>query len=444
MHHPQRLPFKGLVYYGFGIFGWSLSINLISVMLLYVYLPPNNAGMVNLVPQVTIFVVFNLIALVTAGGRLFDAVVDPLIANWSDRSNNPKGRRIPYMRMAAMPMAFFAVLMFIPPYPHAHGFNVFWLALVQLGYYFFFGLYVIPYNALLAELGHYPNGKMQLSTAQSVGFILGVVFSTIAPALADFIQEIWPHLPRLTAVQYAIGVVNVIGAIAMLVPAYTIDEKKYCKPATASEPVLTSLRNSLRNHNFRIFAMADAAFFFSTAIITSGLLYYVKVMLGLPEAWGTPLMACMVVVTLAMYPVVNILEKRYSKKKMMILAFAALSLVFFGIFNLGRYPVSPVMQVVALMVFFGLFDSFLGILPNTVIADISEADAKLTGQNKEGMYFGMRALFQKLGQTGGIMLFAMLTLYGKDPGHDLGLRLSGVIGGFLCLFAAFVYTRYHE
>lgn len=413
-------------------------------MLLYVYLPPNNAGMVNLVPQATVLVVFNLIALVTAGGRLFDAVVDPIIANWSDRSNNPKGRRIPYMRVAALPMAFFAVLMFIPPYPHAHNFNIFWLALIQLGYYFFFGLYVIPYNALLAELGHYPNGKMQLSTAQSVGFILGVVFSTIAPALADFIQEAWPHLPRLTAIQYAIGIVNAIGVVAMLIPAYTIDEKKYCKPAISSEPVLTSLKNSLRNHNFRIFAMADAAFFFSTAIITAGLLYYVRVLLGLPEAWGTPLMACMVVVTLGMYPIVNILEKSYSKKKMMIFAFAALSIVFFGIFNLGRYPVSAVTQVVTLMVLFGLFDSFLGILPNTVVADIAENDAKLTGQNKEGMYFGMRALFQKLGQTVGIMFFAMLTLYGKDPGHDLGLRLSGIVGGCLCLFAAFVYTRYHE
>lgn len=444
MHQPQRLPFKGLVFYGFGIFGWSLSINLISVMLLYVYLPPQNAGMSNLVPQVTVFVVFNLIALVTAAGRLFDAVVDPLIANFSDRSNFRLGRRIPFMRAAAVPMAFFAILMFIPPYSTEHNFNVFWLALVQLGYYFFFGLYVIPYNALLAELGHFPNGKMHLSTAQSVGFILGVVFSTIAPAIADFIQMLIPGMARLTAIQYAIGIVNVVGAVAMLVPAFTIDEKKYCKPATASEPVLTSLRNAWRNHNFRVFAMADAAFFFSTAVITGGLLYYVKVLLNLPEAWGTPLMACMVVVTLCMYPVVNVLEKKYSKKKMMVMAFLALSLVFFGIYHLGRYPVSPVVQVVALMVLFGLFDSFLGILPNTVVADIAEIDAKLTGQNKEGMYFGMRALFQKLGQTVGIMLFAMLTLYGKDPGHDLGLRLSGVVGGALCLFAAGVYTRYRE
>jgi GPH family glycoside/pentoside/hexuronide:cation symporter len=100
-------------------------------MLLYVYLPPQNAGMSNLVPQVTIFVVFNLIALVTAGGRLFDAVVDPLIANFSDRSNFHLGRRIPFMRAAAVPKAFFAILMFISPYPTEHNFNIFWLALVQ-------------------------------------------------------------------------------------------------------------------------------------------------------------------------------------------------------------------------------------------------------------------------------------------------------------------------
>lgn len=443
-HTPQRLPLSGLIAYGFGIFGWSLSINIISVMLLYVYLPPSNAQMVNLVPQVTIFFVFNIIALVTAGGRLFDAVVDPIIANWSDRSNSRLGRRIPFMRMAVLPMTFFAILLFIPPHRTEDNFNILWLALVQVGYYFFFGLYVIPYNALLAELGHYPNGKMQLSTAQSVGFILGVVFSTIVPAVGDALQSSFAIADRLTAIQYAIGLVNVVGALAMLLPAFVINEKRYCREASASEPVLTSLRNAWRNHNFRVFAVADAAFFFATALITNGLLYYVKSMLNLPEAYGTPLMACMVAVTLAMYPVVNRMEKTVSKKKMMIVAFAALAVVFFGIFYLGRYPVSPITQVVMLMVLFGFFDSFLGILPNTVVADIAEADAKLTGQNKEGMYFGMRALFQKFGQTIGIMLFAMLTLYGKDPGNDYGLRLSGVVGGALCLVAAMVYTRYRE
>lgn len=400
--------------------------------------------MTNLVPQVTIFFVFNIIALVTAGGRLFDAVVDPILANISDRLKHPAGRRIPMMRWSVVPMVIFAILMFIPPHRTEHHFNVLWLAVVQLGYYFFFAMYVIPYNALLAELGHYPNGKMQLSTAQSVGFILGVVFSTIVPALAAALKEPLGIADRLTAMQWAIIIVNIAGGISMLLPAFLIDEKRYCKPGSSSEPVWQSLKGALRNHNFRIFAVADAAFFFSVALITAGLLYYVRVLVSLPESYGTPLMACMVVVTLLMYPVVNILARKWSKKHMMIGAFIALAVVFAGIYNLGHYPVSPIVQVILLMVLFGFFDSFLGILPNTVVADIAEAEAKVSGQNKEGMFFGMRAFFQKSGQTFGVMLFAMLTLYGKDPGDDWGLRLSGVVGGIACLLAALVYTRYKE
>lgn len=128
----------------------------------------------------------------------------------------------------------------------------------------------------------------------------------------------------------------------------------------------------------------------------------------------------------------------------MILSFLAMVLVFACIFNLGRFPFPLFIQGLMLMIVFGIPDSFLGILPNTVIADIANEDTKRTGQNNEGMYFGMRALFQKFGQTLGIMVFAMLTLYGKDPGNDLGLRLSGIVGAVLCFSAALVYTQYRE
>ncbi|CAK9253498.1 unnamed protein product [Sphagnum jensenii] len=67
------------------------------------------------------------------------------------------------------------------------------------------------------------------------------------------------------------------------------------------------VRHSVTAHrighrNFRIFALADAAFFTSIALITGGLLYYVKAMLLLPEAIGTAMLAVMVLVTLALYP----------------------------------------------------------------------------------------------------------------------------------------------
>ena len=60
---------------------------------------------------------------------------------------------------------------------------------------------------------------------------------------------------------------------------------------------------------------------------------------------------------------------------------------------------------------------------------------------KEGMFFAARTLMQKFGQTFGVLIFAMLTTFGKDPGDDLGIRLSGMVGFVLTFVAGLVFTR---
>ena len=82
---PERIPLSKIIAYAFGVFGWSISINIISVMLLYLYLPPTNAGMVNLVPQIVFFGVINIIALVTAVTAAPDpeAATRALLRQWA-------------------------------------------------------------------------------------------------------------------------------------------------------------------------------------------------------------------------------------------------------------------------------------------------------------------------------------------------------------------------
>jgi len=38
----------------------------------------------------------------------------------------------------------------------------------------------------------------------------------------------------------------------------------------------------------------------------------------------------------------------------------------------------------------------------------------------------------------------MLTVYGKDPGNDFGLRLNGVVGFVLCIVARLFFSRFKE
>jgi GPH family glycoside/pentoside/hexuronide:cation symporter len=41
-------------------------------------------------------------------------------------------------------------------------------------------------------------------------------------------------------------------------------------------------------------------------------------------------------------------------------------------------------------------------------------------------------------------LSAMFLIYGKDPGHDFGVRLYGICGFILCVIAALIFTRFQE
>ena len=102
------------------------------------------------------------------------------------------------------------------------------------------------------------------------------------------------------------------------------------------------------------------------------------------------------------------------------------------------------MQAYGVIIFYAVPLAFLGVLPNAVLGDIAEHDARATGQAQEGMFFAARTLMQKLGQTLGIVVFAGLTTFGRNPGDDLGIRLSGVAGFALCLLAGIVFIRYGE
>ena len=204
-----------------------------------------------------------------------------------------------------------------------------------------------------------------------------------------------------------------------------------------------ALKETFTNRNFLLFVVADFSYFISVTIITSGLIYYVTVLLGLEERIGNKLMITMVLVSFLFYPITNMLAKK-GKKRLIIISQILLALVFLGIFFLGKFPVQPEIQIYTLIAFAAIPLATLNILPNAILAEIIEQDIKTSGENKEAIYFAVRYFFVKIAQTLGIGLFAMLLLYGKDPGNDFGIRMNGLLGFGLCLIASLVFTRFKE
>jgi glycoside/pentoside/hexuronide:cation symporter, GPH family len=442
----DKFPLRKQIAYACGMMGWSMMTNLIIVMLPYFYLPPNNAGLKPLVPQVVVFLGINLmiLSLIQVSGRFFDAMYDPFIASRSDKSHNPKGRRIPFMGWAIIPAMVFCCLTFCPLTFSESLHNAWWLTLTLIGFFMSVTTYIIPYNALLAEVTNTAAEKVQLSSFQQVGFVAGMIIAGLVNNYADLVQRYLHVISRDSAVQYTIFGLALFAGFVMLIPVLFIDEKKYSSSKPSHLPLLPAIRKTFRNRNFIYYLISDFSYYMALSIISSGLMFFVTVLLKLNESEGGPLLGVMVLVSLLFYPLINYLARKIGKKPIVLFSFCLLSVIFIGFYFLGKFPFSAHVQIYTVLILASFPLASLGILPNAILAEIAEDDAKRTKENREGMFFAVKYLFVKLGQTLGIALFTFLTIYGKDPGNDFGLRLNGICGCVLCLFAVVFFSRFRE
>ncbi|MBY0543602.1 MAG: MFS transporter, partial [Sphingobacteriaceae bacterium] len=340
----QILPNTKKLAYASGMMGWSIMTNLIIVMLPYFYLPPSNSGLFPLVPQLLVFGAFNILSIIAASGRLFDAAYDPFIASVSDSSKNPKGRRFPIMKWAILPAMIFCSLIFYPLVKGESITNAWWLGFVLTGFFISVTTYIIPYNALLAELTHTTEEKVKLSTIQQVGFVLGIILSALCNNFADLIQYFFNVNSRFEALQYTVICLSIFSGLVMMLPIIFIKEKDYVESKPTHVALLPAIKNTFRNANFKYYLISDFTYYTALSLISSGLLYYVTVLLGLPESDGGKFMGIMVLLSLIFYPFINYGSKKFGKKTLVLIAFGLLSLIFVAIYFYGKIPLSPTNQ----------------------------------------------------------------------------------------------------
>ena len=159
--------------FAIGQLGWSILAGIVSNLLVNFYLPDATGnGVITFVTSAT-FIGLTVIGLITAAGRLVDAVTDPWIANMSDNCGNKLGKRIPFMRYAALPFAIVTVLIFCCPVRGESVWNIVWLAVTMVLFYIFMTAYCTTYNALIPVLGRSQKDRMDISTYISLTYIVG-------------------------------------------------------------------------------------------------------------------------------------------------------------------------------------------------------------------------------------------------------------------------------
>jgi len=438
----EKLPLSKQIAYALGQFGWSLLSGLIGSYLIFYYIPTQESGISIFIPQVTFFGFISIIGAITMFGRFWDAITDPWIATLSDRSKSKKGRRISFMRNSAIPVAISTVMVFWSPFPGESVWNAVFLIVSITLYYLFITMYVTPFFALLSELGHTPQERLNLSTLISVTWFLGAAVASQAPALWNiFISN---GTSPDDAVRIAIAILSAIAMVFMMIPVLTIDEKRYCESVPSEMKMIESIKATFANREFTVFALSDLVYWVAVTMFQSSLLYYITVLLDLPDTMFGTLFILLGVGSFLFYVPVNLLAKKVGKKKLLLGAFGMFVLVYIAGSFMGMMPISTTLQAYLLVALASIPMAVFGILPNAVIADIAEYDAKRTGVRREGMFFGTRTFMSKIGQMFSMLILSALLLYEVNGSNELGIRLTAVFAAVFCLAGLITLLFYNE
>ena len=458
----KRLSKKQMWIFAVGQLGWSTLSGIIGAWFVTFYLPTSEdlttGGAIQYItPGLVIGGFLTILGLITALSRIFDAVTDPLIASLSDRSKNPRGRRIPFMRLAAIPLSVVTVLLFCAPIEKISGINVAWISVFVVLFYLFMTMYCTPYNALISEFGKTQEDRMFISTAISLTFFAGTMLAYTPFVFAGFIRG---SVGFAWSYRICFIVLAVISGICMLIPTICLKEKDFVETTPTNANMFKSLAATFKNKDFRTFAISDIMYWIGLTLFQTGLPFYVKVSMGLDESFTMYFLGGMTVLSACFYPIVSKLVKKFGKKKLTIAGFLGLSLAYLiaaligvlGTVERGTGVLPGAVFGVAIAVVAAFPMALLGIIPQSIVADVAEADGIETGENREGMFFAARTFAMKFGQSFAMLIFTSLAIIGTTQNLEsnditastLGMTVVGLVDVAFCVLGAVLLGFYRE
>jgi GPH family glycoside/pentoside/hexuronide:cation symporter len=424
----QKPPIYILLIYAVGQMGWSIAGAGITNMLEYFYFPPETAGGHALFPsfvyQGAVLGFMTFLGIIGASGRFLDAIVDPIVAYWSDKLEFSWGKRRVFMAFAAIPCALLTWMLYFPPIPHESMWNVVYLGVVVVLMYVSWTCYVVPYTALISELGHTEREQILISAFISVAYASGFMLVAQAQRFQHYFEL--RGYDTVSAFQYAMGIIMAIGAACMLFPVAFLDEKKYCMQSEEMPPFREAWARVWANTNFKWFAISDFFYWFALNFIQKGGQYYIIVLLGLPKEAVSDFTIKVGLLSFVCYLPISYFAMRWSKKRMLTIAFILLSLCFLFITIMGKIPCSPDAQIWILLLIAMMPIATFGILQNVLVADIVHEQHSRTGVGQAGMFY------------------AVLLLLGKSPENDLGVRMTGVVAFVFTIVGLIVFQQFRE
>ncbi len=418
----ERVPLATLLSWGPPIFGLSSALFFLQFFFL------KFATDVLLIAPVVVGALF-------AAGRLWDAVSDPIVGTFSDRTRTPLGRRRPWM-FAAIPMlVVFTWMIWVPPAALTGTGLVVWIAVALFGFYTAFTVYQIPHLSLGAELTTDHHDRNRVFGVQSASFSAGMIFAFGA------MQFIMTSDNQRETARIATIVLVVAASALLLIPPLRVRERPEHQGRGAASPI-RAMRDVFQNPNAR--RLLAVQFVLMIGISVVGLLspYQVQYVLKRPDMVG-PLPAAFLVCSIGSIPIWVRLSRRFGKRDTWFVALVLSGLSFGAMAFAGE---GDVMLLAVLLPVAGFATGCGGMVSPSMLADVIDGDELKTGERKEGAYNAAYGFALKVANAFMILLTSLvLQALGFVPNVEqtdqvkIGLRLLyGVLPLVMFIAAAIV------
>lgn len=388
-----------------------------------------------------------VMAIIRGLGTVVDAITDPWVANLTDNCKHRLGRRIPFLRLSAIPYGLCCLMIFFPPVNGTSYLNALWVGVLLVLYYLFSTLYNIPFSALQAEIVAEPKKRVFLYTINSLLYVISnaLVFCTSmvkGMLMGAGIPEIWAlRIPFLLCC--------CMGILTALIPAFAIREQDYIAPKTYSQPLGQALKAIFSYRNFTIITIGYLVMWVAFTFFNTAQVYYITNLLALPDLWVTIVTVISIGVGVCTYPLVNLLARKIGKKPLLLGACVTYVCLYGAI-----YSYETVIRLIggpAFAILIGLVIAMpiaiTNIIPASMFADLAQYDTIKTGKNRAGMFLAARNFANKLCQS--IVVVTCSLLLGKGADGTGAATASGIQATALvaCIFVACalgIYVLYDD
>jgi Na+/melibiose symporter-like transporter len=364
--------------------------------------------------------------------KAWDVVLNPIAGRISDRTEDPRGPRRPFLLRGGLLLAVFFALLFAAPDLGSRVLDAAWVLVAFVACATAYAFFQVPYVAMPAEFTDSYDERIRLMTWRVAILAFAIL---VSGASAPAIRNAFDGRTGYRVMGLAIAVLLVVGVLGAYLGTRGA---RVAQVRAGAGGLRDQLRVVAAARDFRLLLTTFVVQALATGAMLAGVDYVSRHVLH-DEGASTVLFVCFVGPALLMTPVWSGVGQRTGKKT----GYVASSVVFVtGALLLLGAEVFPAALVFVATALVGVGYAGAQVFPLAMLPDAAAVDARRTGENRIGVYTGVWTAGETLGLALGPALFAgalALGGYVSSEGGDVaqpGSAVTAIVIGFSLLPAA--------